>query len=428
MPSESQTAVPSQRHHPARSFTVFHQANFRWFFLGTILANCATWTQDVTLSWLVYDLTASGAMLGTLSLVRTIATLGLSPMGGIAIDRRSRHSLMFMTNGWFLVINIGIGLALLTGMTQVWPLLLFSLLTGIGQAIDYPLRQTVLFVLVPRRLTPSALGINQTGWAVMRTLGPTIGALLLVQIGAGGSFLIQAGLYALITLTILRLHFPPQPSSEPGTAVGSNFAQGLGHIVKNGTTRAFTFMGFILRLFIIPTFVVMPAIFAKDLFQGGPQVLGWLLSSIGFGGIVGGLVATSVIKADRRGQVELGAMLLLGLSLVGFAFSTQLWVALVFLWLAGFFEMIFLINNQTLLQLSIPDELRGRVNGIITLGSGLVPLGSLIAGIGADTIGPRPTAALMGGAAAAITVLVFLLSPTIRRYRLSQVLAAEGSN
>jgi MFS family permease len=425
MQSESQTAVPSQRRYPVGPFTVFRQANFRWFFLSTILANCATWTQDVTLSWLVYDLTASGAMLGTMSLVRTIATLGLSPMAGIAIDQRSRRSLMLLTSGWFVVINASLGLFLSAGITQVWPLLLFSLLTGIAQAIDLPLRQTILFVLVPRRLTPSALGINQTGWAVMRTLGPAIGAFLLVRMGAGGSFLIQAVIYAIIMMIIVQLRFPRQHSAEPGTAVSSSFAEGLRHIVKNANIRAFAFMGCILRLFIIPVFTVMPAIFAKDLFQGGPQVLGWLLSAVGLGGVWGGFVATSLVKTDRRGQLELGAMLLLGLSLVGFAFSTQLWVALVFLGLAGLFEMVFLITNQTLLQLSIPDGLRGRVNGIITLSSGLLPLGSLIAGIGADTIGPRPTTALLGGFAAAITAIVFLASPTIRRYRLSRVLASE---
>ena len=427
MPSEGQDPLPSGLHHPAGTFAAFRQPNYRWLFLGTILANSAMWIQDVTLSWLVYDLTSSGTMLGTMSLLRSIATLGLAPVAGIAIDRRSRRSLMSMTNGWFLVINAGIGLALLAGITQVWPLLVFSLLTGIAQAIDYPLRQTVLFVLVPRRLTPSALGYLQTGWAVMRTLGPAVGGFLLVWIGAGGSFLLQAAIYAIVVLTITQLRFPAQQPAGPGRAPSGNFAGGLKHIAKNPNTRAFTFMSCILRFCIIPVFVVMPPIFAKDLFHGGPTALGTLLSAIGLGGILGGVVTTSVIKTDHRGRLELGAMLLLGLSLVGFAFSTQIWVAMVFLGLAGFFEMIFIITNQTLLQLSIPDELRGRVNGIITLGSGLVPLGSLIAGFGADTIGPRPTAALLGGTAAAITVITFLASPTIRGYRLSQVLVSEAT-
>ncbi|UCC65095.1 MAG: MFS transporter, partial [Anaerolineae bacterium] len=274
---------------------------------------------------------------------------------------------------------------------------------------------------------PSALGINQTGWAVMRTLGPAIGAFLLVRMGAGGSFLIQAALYAIIILTIVQLHFPSQQPAGPGTAVTSNFAEGLKHIAQSANTRAFALMSCILKFFIIPIFIVMPAIFAKDLFQSGPQVLGWLLSAVGLGGVLGGLVATSLIKADHRGRVELGAMLFLGLSMVVFGFSTQMWVALIFLGLTGFFEMIFLITNQTLLQLSIPDELRGRVNGIITLTSGLMPLGALIAGIGADTIGPRLTTVLLGGSAATITVIVFLASPTIRSYRLSEALVVEGT-
>lgn len=427
MQSESQTALPSQQHQPVGSFAVFHQANFRWYLLGTILANGAMWVQDITLSWLVYDLTESGAMLGTMSLLRNIATLGLSPAAGIAIDRRDRRSLMFLSSSWFLLINATMGVALLAGFTQVWPLLLFSLLAGLAQAIDYPLRQTVLFVLVPRRLTPSALGINQTGWAVMRTLGPTIGAFLLVQLGPGGSFILQACIYVLIILTIMQLQFPAQKRTEEGKAVSGNFAQGLKHITRHPPTRAFVFMGCILRFLVIPVFIVMPAIYAKDLFQGGPQVLGWLLSAIGFGGILGGVAATSVIKADHRGKVELGAMFLLGFSLIGFSFSDQLWMALLFFGLAGFFEMVFLINNQTLQQLSIPDDLRGRVNGIITLGSGLMPLGAMVAGIGADTIGPRHTTALMGGSAALITAIVFLVSPTIRGYRLSEALVSEGT-
>jgi MFS family permease len=334
---------------------------------------------------------------------------------------------MLLTNTWFLTINVGIGLILFAGFTQVWPLLVFSLLSGFGTAIDYPLRQTVLFVLVHRRLTPSALGFIQTGWAVMRTLGPIIGGLLLAWIGAGGSFFLQAGIFALVVVSVLQLRFPAQQEAAPRKKTSIDFVEGGLHILKNRHTRVFTVMGFILQLCIIPVFVVMPAIFAKDLFQGGPQVLGYLNSAVGFGGIIGGVVATSIKKIDHRGRLEQIAIALVGFSFIGFGTSQGLWSALGFLWLSGFFEMIFLINNQTLLQLSIPDELRGRVNGILALGSGLIPLGSLVAGYGADQLGPRTTTILMGGAAVLITLVVFLASPTIRHYRLSAYLASEES-
>jgi MFS family permease len=424
MIAETQKPIDLQ---PVNTFDVMRQANFRWLLTSAILANGASWIQGVIISWLVYDITGSGAMLGMINLMNMLASLVVSPFAGIVIDRRSKRRLMLLTNSWFLTINAGIGLVLLSGITQVWPLLVFSLLSGLGLAIDSPLRQTVLFFLVPRRLAPSALGFLQTGWAVMRTLGPIIGGILLARIGAGGSFFLQAGIFALVLVSVLQLRFPAQREAAPRKKTSGDFVEGGLHILKSPTTRVFTIMGFILQLFIIPVFVVMPAIFAKDLFQGGPQVLGYLTSAVGFGGIIGGIVATSIKKIDHRGRLEQIAMVLLGFSFIGFGTSPGLWSALGFLWLSGFFEMIFLINNQTLLQLSIPDELRGRVNGILALGSGLIPLGSLVAGYGADQLGPRTTTIMMGGSAILITLVVFLASATIRHYRLSTFLASEES-
>jgi MFS family permease len=125
---------------------------------------------------------------------------------------------------------------------------------------------------------------------------------------------------------------------------------------------------------------------------------------------------------DRRGVLQLASLFLLSLSLIAFALSTALWMALVCMVLAGFFEMIFLTTNMTLLQLSIPDPLRGRVTGIVSLRSGLMPVGAFIAGIGADLIGPQTMTFIFGGIIGAIAVVVFFASPTIREYRLSQAL------
>ena len=120
--------------------------------------------------------------------------------------------------------------------------------------------------------------------------------------------------------------------------------------------------------------------------------------------------------------MQLGALLLLSLALLGFALSPGLRVALPLLALAGFFEMIFLVTNQTLLQLSIPDELRGRVTAVASLTSGLAPVGSFVAGAGADLVGPRAITIVLSGSAAAIAVGAYFGSPTIRTYRLSRAM------
>jgi predicted MFS family arabinose efflux permease len=409
------------------TFAALRIKNFAWFLAGTTLSNSAQWIQQVTLSWLVYEVTGSGAMLGTLNLVRSIATLGLAPMAGVAIDRFSRRGLLFASNGWLFTISVVFGFVLLANATVIWPLYIFALLGGVAQAVSMPLSQTLVFSLVPRSLTPGAVALVQTGWAVMRSIGPALGGFLILWFGPAGNFFVQALAYALVALTITKLNMPSARVDTTTLRTGSSLLEGLRYIAAERTTRAFLLMGWVLPLFIIPIFSALPPIYAKDVFKGGPDTLGLLLSAVGIGGIAGGFVAASLGQLERRGLVQLLALLLLSLSLIGFALSSQLWVALIYLGLSGFFELVYLTSNQTLLQLSIPDALRGRVTGIVSLTSGLMPIGALVAGIGADLIGPRLITILLSGSAAAIAVIVFLASPTIRDYRLSQALAAQSA-
>ncbi len=425
--SQVQTAATPEGVGRIGAFAALHLPDFRRLLLGTTLANGAQWIQQVTLSWLVYDLTASGTTLGALNLVQSVATLGLAPVAGVAIDRLPRRTLMFVANGWLFAISLLLGLALLAGQPAIWQLFLFIFLSGVAQAVDMPLRQTVVFVLVPRLLAPGAVALVQTGWALMRSLGPAIGGFLILWFGPGGNFLVQAAAYALITLTIMWISFPTGHSAGAQGAALRNLGEGLRYVATERNTRAFLLMGWVLPLFIIPNFAALPPIYAKDIFQGGPQVLGALLSAVGVGGIGGGLVAAALGRLDRRGLLQLAALLLLSLALIGFAVSPDLWVALPLLALAGFFEMIYLTTNQTLLQLSIPDELRGRVSSIVSLNAGLVPVGALVAGVGADLVGPRTMTILLSSIAATIALVVFWASPTIREYRLSRALAPQAT-
>ncbi|MCA9985395.1 MAG: MFS transporter, partial [Anaerolineales bacterium] len=386
------------------SLAVLRLPSFAWFLTGTTFSNAAQWIQQVTLSWLVYDITSSGAMLGTLNLVRSIATLGLAPLAGVAIDRFSRRGLLYATSLWLFAISFGFGIVLLGNPNLVWPLFLFSFLGGIGQAVSQPLRQTVTFSVAPRALAPNAVALVQTGWAVMRSVGPAIGGFLILWFGPAGNFFVQAGAYALVALTIIKLQLPYE-NRAPATAQNrASFREGWAYIVANPTTRAFLLISWVLPLLIIPNFNALPPIYAKDTFAGGPDTLGMLLSAVGIGGIVGGFVAASLDKQDRRGLLQLVALLLLGCSLIGVALSNALWGALLFMGLAGFFEMIFLTTNMTLLQLSIPDDLRGRVTGIISLRSGLMPVGAFVAGAGADLVGPQTMTLIL----ASITCVVAL--------------------
>lgn len=405
------------------AFATLSIANFRWLLLGTIFANGAQWIQQVTLSWLVYDLTASGALLGSLSLVGAVASLGLTPLAGVAIDRLPRRALMLSTSAWLFLVSATLGLILLGGQTALWPLFGFIFLSSLAQAIDIPMRQTVVFVLTPRHLASSAMALIQTGWAMMRTLGPTLAGFLILWLGPAGNFLIQAGAYALIGLAFMRIRFPVEQRERSSGSALTNLSESVRFVMADPTTRAFLLIGWLLPLFIIPIFATLPPIYAKDVFAGGPQVLGALLSAVGVGGIIGGLISAFLDRFERRGMLMLASLLALALTLIGFAYSASLWLALVTLALAGLFEMIFITTSQTLLQLSIPDSLRGRVTSLASLSAGLMPIGSFVAGLGSDLIGPRAITLALAGMAAAITLIVIVASPTIRDHRISRALA-----
>ncbi len=407
-------------------FAALHIPNFRLLLTGTVLSNAGQWIQQITLSWLVYDLTGSGAILGSMNVVRSISSLGMIPVTGVLVDRVNRRKLMLLTNAWLFIISLALGIVLLFDRSQIWYLFVFAFLGGLAQTIDQNLRQVVIFDLVPRAATPNAVAIIQTGWSLMRSFGPGIGGLLILWFGPGGNFLVQAGAYALITITIMQIQFPARKPATVRSSALQNIREGFQYVVKERVTRTFMMMGFILPLFIIPIFSVLPPIYAAKVFHGGPEVLGLLLSFVGVGGILGGVVVASLGRVERRGLIQLASLFLMSLSLIGFAFCTTLPVALAVMAVAGFFEMIFLTTNQTLLQLSIPDELRGRVTSVVNLNAALSPLGGLIAGVGSDMLGgPKTITIVLGSIAAAIAIFVFLVSPTVRNYRLSQAMATE---
>jgi MFS transporter, DHA1 family, staphyloferrin A biosynthesis exporter len=411
------------------SFSPLGIRNFRFLFTGTVLSNAGQFIQQVALSWLIYDITGSGTILGSVNVVRAIGSVLMIPVAGFLIDRLNRRKLILIENSWLFLISLVLGITILTGHHNILYLFIFTFLAGIVQTVDMALRQVLIFDLVPRPTAPNAVAILQTGWALMRVAGPALGGFFILWFGPGGNFLVQAGAYILITISILQIKFPEKKYTAVRISPLQNIKAGISYVVKERNTRTFMMMGFIMPIFIIPIFMILPPIYAVEVFgDKSGRILGFLLSSVGVGGFVGGLVTASLGRVERRGLVQVASLFLLSLSLVAFAFSTTLWISLVLLAFSGFFEIVFLITNQTLLQLSIPDKIRGQVTSLVSLNAALSPIGSLIAGAGSDLFGnPKIITIILASVAACITFIVFVFSPTIRNYKLSQAIAADAA-
>ncbi len=406
------------------TFSSLRIRNFRFLLTGTTLTNAAQWIQQVTLNWLVYDITGSGTMLATVNLVRSVSAMGMVPAAGILIDRMKRRKLLMIDNGWLFTITAVLGVLLLLGYRQMTYIFIFSFLAGLVATIDGALRQVLVFDLVPRSHTPNGMALVQTGWSLMRSFGPAIGGVLLVWLGPGGNFLVQASAYALIVITILQIRFPARKSGIVRASPLENIKEGVRYIMKERVTRTFMMLGFFLPLLVVPIYTILPPIYAVEVFGDGTgRVLSYLMASVGVGGIVGGFITASLGRLERRGLLQMASLFLLSMMFIGFAYSTTLIISLLFLALSGFFEIIFLTTNQTLLQLSIPDELRGRVTSVVNLNMALSPLGNLLAGIGSDYLGgPKNITIIMAGIIAAMVIIILLFSSTIRDYRLSKAI------
>ena len=422
-PNENTSRASHSRRYGPDTFGSLRFKDFRWLFTGTLLTNAAQCIQQITLNWLVYNLTGSGIMLGTLNLLRASASLGVTPVSGTIIDRADRRKVMIGTSIWMFMITLVLGVMLVTGHRYIWALLLFSFLAGTVRTLDMNLRQVMVFSLVSREYTPNAFALIQTGWSLMRSLGPAIGGFLILWFGAGGNFLIQAAVYPLIMLSIMQISFPKtKPDSRRGSAL-RDIKVGFSYVIRQPETLTFALMGFVTPLLVVPIFSVLPAIYVEDVFREGPDAMGLMMAAIGVGGIIGGFISASLGHVERRGLLQIASLFLLNLSLAGLAFATRLWMSLPLMAAAGFFEMIFMVSNKTMLQLSIPDNIRGRVTALVNLNFILSPIGGIIAGVGSDLFGgPQTITLIMSGLSALIAAGVFLFCPIVRDYRMSRAI------
>lgn len=408
------------------TFASLRIPNFRWLLSGSTVSYIIMWIQNVVLNWLIYDLTGSGTILGTLNLFSSAASFIMIFITPILVDSYNRRTTMLIETTCLFALSVATGSILLTGHVNIALIFAYTFIFGLIQTLDNTLRQVLVFDLLPRPQTPNALAINQTSWSLMRVLGPSIGGFFILWFGAGGSLLVQAGAYVLIAITILQLRVPVRKLETKTNNPMQNIRVGLSFIFQNPVTRISTLIGIIMPILVLPVFIVLPPIYAVKVFDDSSgRILGFLMAATGIGGIIGGVMTTYLRRFGHWGRLQILSVFLLSLTLLGFAYTTSLPLALILLGISGVFEMVFLTTNMTVLQLSIPDKLRARVTSAINLTWILSPIGSLIAGSGADLIGPKMITIVLCLTAIAASVVFYAASPTIRNFHLNQEIKME---
>ena len=407
---------------PASLFAALRHHDFRWLWAGTFCSTASQWIQIATLGWVVYDVTGSGTMLGAVLGVRAIPILLLAPLTGVVADRYDRRRVLAATQMVMMVASLLLAAALALHAVQVWHLFAFTVCAGAGAAFDRTLRSTLVFDVVPRADVANAVAMNTIAFSSTRALGPAVAGLLIAWIGPAWNFALQGVLYFAVAAAVLMIRATQR--AAPGTVRGSAWSEmkaGLRFAVTDPVARIMFLVGLVPPLLLIPSFGALMPLFAVKVFMTGPEGLGLLLSAVGVGGILGGVIAASVSHYDRVGLLQILALLVFALALAAFALAPGMVTAVLFLVIAGTAEMVHASSNVTALQMSAPQEMRGRVASLLLLFPAFISVGAVTSGIGADLLGPRVLVFLLAVVAACVAAATWSCCAVMRNLRLSKL-------
>jgi MFS family permease len=369
------------------------------------------------MGWVVYEVTGSGALLGAVMGARALPLVLLAPLSGVAADRFNRRRLLQLSQGLAAAVSFAVGGALALGSISTWMLFAFTVLMGASNVIDRPARLTTAFELVPREIAPKAVALNSIGFSVMRVLGPAIAGYLIAWFGAAGCFFLQGTLYAASGLLVLAVAFPP-PKARAGRSALADMIEGLRFATSDPATRLLVVLGALPYLLLIPVWGTLFPIYAKDEFSAGPQGLGILLTAVGLGGTLGGLIANALARHERQTLIQAGCIVIMAAAILGVAASPTLAAAAAFSFCGGIAEMTHTASNMAALQLAAPEAMRGRVASLTMLYPAMISTGAFVAGPLSDLFGVRGASMALALVSIGAIAALYVTKPQIREMRL----------
>lgn len=412
------------------TFHALKYSNYRFLWLGNWFTSAAMWIQQTTIGWVVYDLTDSGSLLGAVNSVRGLPTLVVSPIAGVLSDRMSPRRIISISQFLLFLITLLLAAGLAFDRVEIWHVFVFVILMGIGNSFNMPARQVLVFDVVPREVISNAVALSNLAFSTARTVGPMVGGALIVTLGVSNNFLVQSLAYLGVMITVLLMKVPAKASPIKKRPFFRDLFDGYAYAAKNSRVRLLVLMMAINPLFLIPLHLALLPIFTKDVLDSQASGLGILLASIGAGGLIGALFTASLNRVDRRGLLQMFALFIYTLSQAAFsivAFLTgSLWASIWFLVLAGASESVYQTTNQTVLQLGVPPEMRGRITSIMQVTPLLMSVSLFVTGVAADLSNAPLIGTIISLLGFGCALAIFVFSPQMRNLRLSQLVAGKG--
>jgi len=380
--------------------------NFRLFFTGQLVSLVGTWMQSIALSWLVYRLTGQATLLGLVVFATQGPIFLLGSFGGVLADRMDPRRLVLITQVVQMAQAFLLAWLTLTGRVQVWHILTLAGALGVASAFDLPGRQVLVARTVDREHLPNAIALNSSIFHGSRVLGPAVAGIMVAAVGEGWCFLANAVSFLAAIAALMMMRLPPWVPRGVHPAVFAHLLEGVRFVRRDKRVTLLLILLGIVCLMGMPYTVLMP-VYADSILHGGPRAMGLLMAASGTGAVLAAVALAGRRRTEGLEQIAYLGAIGTGLALVCFAYSRVFWLSALIMVPVGMTMVAHMTSNNTLVQMLIPDEMRGRVMAfhamVFTAG---MPLGALLAGFAAHRIGAPLTTAL-GGVGCILGALFF---------------------
>jgi MFS family permease len=396
------------------TFASLRYRNYRLWFAGQLVSMVGTWMQVTAQGFLIFQLTNSPAFLGYVAFASGLPSWLFTLYGGVIADRIPRRKLLIITQSSMLVLAFIQAGLVFSGLVQPWHILVLAFLLGIANAFDAPARQSFVLEMVERQDLTNAIALNSIMFNMATVVGPAVAGFTYYLLGPAWCFTINGISFIAVIVALALMKIQSTTTISGNGNVLMQLKEGLQYTRSNATIMGMLFLIGTASLFVNGIMTLIPA-WSVNILHGDASTNGLLLSARGFGSMIGGVLIAWMSRFHVRGKVLSIASLIMPVFVAIFSFIVWQPAALLLLAATGLCFMLVLNNANALMQTTLPDQMRGRGMSIFTLiFFGSVPIGSLMAGQLAETLGESVTVLIFSVCLAVCALIIWLRLPDLR--------------
>lgn len=403
-------------------FASLKNRDYALLWVGMLGSAFAMNMQLIAQGWLVYEMTSSPMMLTWVTLAFMLPQILFSLVGGVLADRFPKKPII----GWSPALNgiatLVMALIIVSGKVTFWDFIWIGALNGTVMALSIPARTALIPEIVGERLMFNAMAFNTASWNLSRILGPALAGFMIATFadgdtssayGVGLVYFVLSGLYLISSITVLFIDHRGLPVPGDRKSPAHEVVEGISYVIKSPVVGGLILLSIMPFLFGLTINTFLPA-FNSDVLSGGADILGFLMTGMGVGAILGSLALAKLGSLKNKGYWLLITGALWGAAVAGFALTQKFYLSVIVISLVGFVSAINMSMNRSLVQLQVSQQMRGRVMSIDLMSHGLMPLGMLPIGYIAETISVQAGLVTSGSILFFATILLGLFMPKIR--------------